>query len=197
MIAPGAFQELVDNYFDLRNRLAQLERDMQRSFKPGRVHAVDPDKGVRLDFGPDENGEPKLSAWLPHPEQGGEATSWVPPTVGQSLLMVTPPGSDTRKAFLVRAGYCDEFTAPVRKLDENVFDFGECRLTVRRNEIVVNVGSSKITMTTDKIIIDAEKVVTIGDTRLGLDDESDITKPLPSVETTLGPAKQTYAKVNS
>ncbi len=135
MISESAFNELLDHYFDLRNRVAQLERDAQRAIKPGRVAAVDPDKGVRLDFGPDENGEPKLSAWLPHPEQGGEATSWVPPTVGQSLLMITPPGSDTRKAFLVRAGYCDEFTAPVRKLNENVFDFEKTRITVREEEL--------------------------------------------------------------
>ena len=92
MISESAFNELLDHYFDLRNRVAQLERDAQRAIKPGRVAAVDPDKGVRLDFGPDENGEPKLSAWLPHPEQGGEATSWVPPTVGQSLLMITQIG---------------------------------------------------------------------------------------------------------
>lgn len=195
MISESAFQELLDHYFDLRNRVAQLERDAQRAIKPGRVAAVDPDKGVRLDFGPDENGEPKLSAWLPHPEQGGEATSWVPPTVGQSLLMITPPGSDTRKAFLVRAGYCDEFTAPVRNLSENVFDFGDARITVRRNEIVVTVGATKLTIAGDHFYVESEKVATIGDTRLGLDSENDINQPLPKVETTLGPAKKTYAKV--
>jgi phage baseplate assembly protein gpV len=209
MISVAAFTELLQHFFDLQQRVAQLERDAQRAIKPGRVAAVDPEKGVRLDFGPDDKGEPKLSAWLPHPEQGGEATTWVPPTVGQSLLMITPAGDDTRKAFLVRAGYCDDFTAPVRNLDENVFDFGDARIVVKRGQIVVTVGDSMITIDRDKITFESERIInvvtdrfaTIGDTRLGLDTVAEIDDETKhrKVETqppTDTPAKQTWARIS-
>lgn len=198
MISQAAFTELVDAYFDLRNRLAVLERDISRSFKPGRVHEVDPTKGVRLDFGPDDKGEPKLSAWLPYPEQGGEAKTMIWPTKGQILTMVTPVGSDTRKAFLMRGGFCDDFEQPTTDPEEMVLiDFGDVRITARRNELKLRVGTSIVVMKHDRILATADLIATIGPTKLGLKNENEAEQPFPKVQTTLGEAIRTFAKVGA
>lgn len=190
-----ALAELRSEIISLRQRVASLERNSGKQIQAGRVAEVDPDKGIRLDMG-DAGGEQKLTPWLPHPEQGGEATSWVPPTVGQVLLMVTPYGDNTEKAYVVRAGYCDEFTAPVRNLNENVFNFGDVRLTVRKEEFEIKVGETKVVFEKDKIKLLSELIATIGPTKLGLDTEQEVENEFPVVETVIAPAKQTYAKVS-
>lgn len=190
MIPQSEFGDLVGIVVDMRREIAQLKRELANMVKVGTVSDVDAKKGYRLDFGQDENGQPKKSAWLPHPESGGAAKSWIPLSVGQTAAMVTPPG-DTRQGFLVRGGFSDQNPQPSENTNENVFTFGQVKIEIRDAEVIVSLGGTSLTMTPSKAVIKAESIFGIGKTAMGVDGEE---FPL-RVVTVAGPAKQLFSKV--
>lgn len=143
MIPQSEFGDLVGIVVDMRREIAQLKRELANMVKVGTVSDVDAKKGYRLDFGQDENGQPKKSAWLPHPESGGAAKSWIPLSVGQTAAMVTPPG-DTRQGFLVRGGFSDKNPQPSENTDENVFTFGPWRISLDAGVLSVTGPKVKV-----------------------------------------------------
>lgn len=159
----SSISDLTDLVIDLRRRIATLERDVARN-KIGTVCDIDPAKGYRLQFGADEDGQPKKSAWLPHPEQGGEARTWMPMSLGQAAMLVSSPG-DSRKAILVRGGFAGAFGPPSQSMDEVVLaDFGEARVLVKRDRIVLSVGANSIAITADDIVaLVGRSTITVAD----------------------------------
>lgn len=133
MIHPGELSDLTEIVIEARREISALRREVANMVKVGVVCDVDATKGYRLEFGTRE-GEKKKTAWLPHPEQGGDARSWVPLTVGEICTLIGPPG-DVRQSVLIRSGFSDTFKQPSSDLKENVFDYGKSRITVREEEI--------------------------------------------------------------
>ncbi len=163
----SALDDIIAELIDLRREVATLKRDLAASHRAGTVCDVDAEKGYRLQFGLDEKGEPKKSPWLPHPEQGADSKSWVPLAVGQVCMLVSPPG-DPRKAFLMRGGFCDQYGPPSESLEEDVFERGNSRLEVRKNDIDVKSGE-KIEMTVDRSFVE----LTPDKARIGVRTEPD------------------------
>lgn len=151
--------ELVEIINEMRADIAQLRRDMANMVRIGTVSDTDAEKGYRLQFSTDDGSDPKKSPWLPHPEQGGGATSWVPLWKGQVVTTVSPPG-DPRQALLMRGGFTDAYQQPSKVLTDNVFEYDKSRMTVRKDEIrAVTVTLNKRAQETANLMgVDAVKI---------------------------------------
>ncbi|MDP2358643.1 MAG: baseplate assembly protein [Beijerinckiaceae bacterium] len=157
MFNADEFGELIKVTVDLSREVAQLKRELAGMVKVGRVAETDAQKGYRLDFGNDDNGQPKLSPWLPHPEAGGKAKSWFPLSPGQVVAMMTPPG-DPRQGFLLRDGFTDQYKQPSENLQENVFEFGNARVVIKDDHASITVGSASITIANGVITLKASQI---------------------------------------
>lgn len=117
---------------ELRQEVAELKRQAARN-QFGTVCDRDPVKGFRVQVGVDDDGQPKKTAWLPHPDQGGEGRSWAPLSIGQTVMVMTPHG-DPRKAAVIRCGFNGEFEPPSQSLDEHSYEFGKAKIILRKEE---------------------------------------------------------------
>ena len=145
MFNADEFGELVRTAVDLSREVGELKRQLAGMVKVGTVAETDAKKGYRLDFGKDDNGQPKLSPWLPHPESGGKAKSWFPMSKGQVVAMMTPPG-DNRQGILLRGGFTDQYKQPSQNMQENVFEYGNVRIEVKDGRVRIKAAAAEITM---------------------------------------------------
>lgn len=97
----------------LMRRLSALERRLSALYRTGEVAEVQlrPYR-VRVDIGPDEEGEPVLTDFLPvFVQRSGRVRIWTPLSVGERVEVISPGGEDA-SAF-VRAGlFSMDFEAP-------------------------------------------------------------------------------------
>jgi hypothetical protein len=138
------FESLLDMLMETRRELAAVKRELSLAVKVGVVSDVDAEKGYRLEFGT-LDGKKKKTAWLPHPEHGGDALSWVPLSVGQIVTQIGPPG-DPRQSVLLRSGFTDQYKQPSKKLDENVFEYGKSKVTVRKERVLIQCDESYVNL---------------------------------------------------
>ena len=157
MFSAEEFADLVAIVVDLTREVAQLKRELAGMVKVGTVAETDAKKGYRLDFGKDDNGQSKLSPWLPHPESGGKAKSWFPMSKGQVVAMMTPPG-DPRQGFMLRDGFTDQYKQPSQNLQENVFEYGNVRVVMKDDHASITAGSASITIANGEITLKASKI---------------------------------------
>jgi hypothetical protein len=149
---------------------------------------VDPGDGdkpwrVRLLIGPE--GQPKfLSPWIPYHQIAGALKVHTPPSVGQQMTMLNPTG-DFRQAVVIPLTWSDAIESPSRRGDEHVLTFGQVRITIREDRVIVKVGEREILVTT-------EEVRTVGRTVLGMDSEEG--GESARVRTVDGVAEQVFAK---
>lgn len=143
---------LTEMLIEVRREIAELRREAANMIRTGTVAAVDPARGYRVDIGPDDQGQPKLTPWLPHPEAGGDLLSWAPLTVGQVVTLLCSPG-DPRKAVLLRSGFTDQFRAPSQNLEENVVRYGQSTVVMRKEKTEVTVGDSFADLRLDKAFV--------------------------------------------
>jgi len=59
---------------------------------------------------------------------------------------------------LVRGGVCDQFPQPSQSLDENVFTFGDVRITVVKDPVTVAVDQVKLIVSRAGVVIEEGKV---------------------------------------
>ncbi len=143
---------LTEMLIEVRREIAELRREAANMIRTGTVAAVDPARGYRVDIGPDDQGQPKLTPWLPHPEAGGDLLSWAPLTVGQVVTLLGSPG-DPRKAVLLRSGFTDQFQAPSQDIEENMLEYGRSKVIVRKENTLVNVGDSFADLRPDRAFV--------------------------------------------
>ena len=93
-------------------RLSALERRVSAVFRTGKVAEVQLSPyRVRVDIGPDEDGEPVLTDLLPVVvPRSGEVRTWSPLTVGERTAVLSPGGEDA-SAFVWPALVSAEFDA--------------------------------------------------------------------------------------
>lgn len=97
----------------LLRRLSALERRVSALFRTGKVAEVQlAPYRVRVDLGPDGEGEPVLTDLLPVAvARAGEVRTWSPLTVGERVEVLSPGGEDA--AVFVRPSLISEdFEAP-------------------------------------------------------------------------------------
>jgi phage baseplate assembly protein gpV len=142
---------MYDVITGLKIDLEMMKTRFGQMIRIGPIEVIDPVKGYRIKLADGEDG-PFLSPWLPHPESGGQTSSWVPLSKGQVVGILSPNG-DLRQGVLLRSGFTDDNQPPSADLVANVFKaFGitvtmkdgkttfECDVTIKGNvEIEGNV----------------------------------------------------------
>lgn len=110
---------MIDVIVGLRADIEMLKTAFGAALKVGPVEEIDPQKGYRLNLGEGSNGQPFLSPWYPHPESGGQTSSWVPLSKGQIVGVVNPTG-DPRQGVMFRGGFGGANGPPSADLAANV-----------------------------------------------------------------------------
>ncbi|MCR5941105.1 baseplate assembly protein [Ochrobactrum sp. XJ1] len=126
------YRELLSLKIDIE----MLKTAFGNSMKVGPIAAIDPKRGYRIKFGEDENGEPFLSPWYPHPESGGNSSTWMPLSLGQIVGMVNPNG-DTRQGLLIRGGFSDANQPPSEDMLANVLRAFGVSVTVKDGTVTI------------------------------------------------------------
>lgn len=121
----------------LKIDIEMLKTAFGNSMKVGPIAAIDARRGYRIKFGEDENGEPFLSPWYPHPESGGNSSTWMPLSMGQIVGMVNPNG-DTRQGLLIRGGFSDANQPPSEDILANVLRAFGVSVTVKDGTVTID-----------------------------------------------------------
>ncbi|MFI3903766.1 baseplate assembly protein [Ochrobactrum sp. S1502_03] len=124
------------NLVGMKIDIEMLKTAFGKSLKVGPVAAIDAEKGYRIKFGEDENGQPFLSPWYPHPESGGASSTWMPLSLGQIVGMINPNG-DPRQGLLIRGGFSDANQPPSNDLLASVFRAFGVNATVKDGKITI------------------------------------------------------------
>ncbi len=127
---------MIQSLIGMKIDMEMLKTAFDNSIKVGRVAAVDAAKGYRIKLGEDENGQPYLSPWYPHPESGGNSSTWMPLSEGQIVGVINPTG-DPRQGLLVRGGFSDENAPPSSDLLANVLRAFGVTATVKDGTVTI------------------------------------------------------------
>ena len=120
-------------------RLAALERRVSALFRTGKVVDVQLDPyRVRIDIGPDDDGEPVVTDLLPvFVPRSAEVGDWDPLNEGERVAVLSPAGEDA-SAFVLPAlismdfgAVSDEASAVVRRFGSS----GDASAEVARVEV--------------------------------------------------------------
>ena len=139
-----AIRELVE----LAARVTDMERRMASVIRHGTVAEVDAERQrVRINFGPAHGGNGEfLSPWIPYAQFSGALRVHTPPTVGQQLTAMSPTG-DFQQAVAVPLTHHAGNPSPSTEGDENVITYGNVRMTLADDLVLVDVGGSIFKMT--------------------------------------------------
>ena len=134
-----AIREIVE----LVARVTDLERRVSGMMRHGRVAEVDMDMlRVRLDLGPAHgSGGRFLSPWVPYAQFAGALKVHTPPEVGQQFTLVSPTG-DFQQAVAMPLHWSSPNPTPSNWTSENVLTFGDVRIEIKKDQVVIKVGNS-------------------------------------------------------
>jgi phage baseplate assembly protein V len=128
---------------EILHRLTELERRVANTVRPGKVVKVDPAKGlVKLKVAELETG------WLPWMTQAGDINAYIPPAVGQQMLLISPSG-EPGQGWAAPGGFSNQFTQPH---DQG----GQMKIT--HGSVIIFTDGQKIHVTADHAVIEAGKV---------------------------------------
>jgi phage baseplate assembly protein V len=192
---------LEEYLVEIYGKLAELERRQANMIRHGRVTDVDAKKQlVRIRLNPDDEQETLKSGWVPYSNFGGEYKFHNPPSVGQNMTLMSP-GGDPRQSIAMPFTWCNQFSSPSDKQDEHVIKFGDFKMTIKKDNLKIEVGNSSIEMTKDKIVSTSQKVKDVGKSYLGLPSEDAETKQVviqgdQSSKRVLAPAVETDPEID-
>ena len=130
----------------LAQRVADLERRMGGTSRPGTVEEVYPDEGkVRLRLGEGAEEGPYLSAKIPYAQTAGDVKIHNPPSAGQQMTAMAPDG-DLRNAVAVPMTFSDAIASPSGAGDNHVITFGSVTITMTPGSLTLAVGGSSIVL---------------------------------------------------
>lgn len=127
------FRDLVAMKIDVE----MLKTAFGKSIKVGPIEQIDAKRGYRIKLGEDENGQPFLSPWYPHPESGGDTSTWAPLSRGQIVGMINPTG-DPRQGILLRGGFSDSNQPPSNDLLANVLKAFGVTVTIKDGTVHIS-----------------------------------------------------------
>ena len=141
-----AFSKLFQRIEELERVVNSQSRQINNLFREGRIVEVHPDKGTAVVEMFGDGSKTKQIPWL---TQAGDINDFVPPSVGQRVIIASPTGEPGR-AVIMPGGYSDQFQQP--------HDAG--------SEAMRKVGSSSDLMTGSKRRIVADEIEFIGNVRI-------------------------------
>lgn len=144
---------MYDIIVGLRTDVEMLKTAFGNALKVGPIEEIDPEKGYRLKLGEGADGQPYLSPWYPHPESGGQTSSWFPLSKGQIVGVMNPSG-DARQGVMFRGGFSGENGAPSQDLAMNV---------LKALGIEISMKDGALTIKSEKVKIEAD-VEIVGNT---------------------------------
>jgi len=128
-----------DHITQLWARVSELERRAANMVRHGPVTDVDTKKQlVRIQLGPDADGQPFKSAWTPYAQMAGDFKFHNPPVKGQNMSLFAP-GGDPAQAIAVPFTWSSKQTSPSTKEDEHVTTFGAYRKTLTKKSVLIKV----------------------------------------------------------
>lgn len=120
---------MIDEIVALKIDVEMLKSVFGNSVKVGPVEEINAEKGYRIKLGDGPDG-PYLSPWYPHPESGGQSSSWMPLSKGQKVGVITAAG-DPRQGVLLRGGFAGDNAAPSSDLAANVLEAFGIKITMK------------------------------------------------------------------
>lgn len=129
-------QELAN----LRNRIAELERMMDNTFRMGTVEEVNPKDGLmRLKIGKDSEGNDQLSPWRPYAQMAGALKLHSPVSKGQNMILISPAG-DTSQGVAFPMSWNNANANPGENAEANVLTFGDVKISLEGGAVTFAVG---------------------------------------------------------
>lgn len=132
---------MIDILTGLRIDLEMLKTRFAEMIRVGPIEEIDAVKGYRIKLADGDDG-PVLSPWLPHPESGGQSSSWMPLSKGQVVGILSPNG-DLRQGVLLRSGFTYSNQPPSEDLEANVLKAFGITITMKGGTVKVE-GDVKI-----------------------------------------------------
>lgn len=145
---------------DLRTDLEMLRTAFGNSLKVGPIEEVDAKKGYRINWGKGPDG-PYLSPWYPHPESGGQTSTWFPLSKGQIVGVMHPHG-DMRQGVMFRGGFSEKNPQQSEDLEQNLYKALGVLLTVK-DGVVTLEGDLVVKGNVDLGDLGGPRVARIGD----------------------------------
>lgn len=127
-------QSMMETLVDMQRRMGGV------SIK-GTVSAdhIDPKAGmVRLVIGQDDDGNAVLSPWVPYAQTAGALKIHSAPSAGQTMEISSDSG-DVEQGTARPLHWSDENKSPSDKGNEHVITFGNAKIELRSDELVVTV----------------------------------------------------------
>lgn len=153
----------VTEVLRLRADVERLKAAFGEALIVGTVEHVDAERGYRINLGEGTEG-PMLSPWLPHPESGGQTSSWMPLSKGQIVSLFSPSG-DLRQGVLMRAGFGGENNPPSQELAANVLEAFGIRLSMVGG--VLRIEADRLEVSASGIDMEADTTALVGTVKLG------------------------------
>jgi phage baseplate assembly protein gpV len=137
----------------LVERVARLEQRVANSVVHGKVTDVDASKQLaRVQIGEDENGQPVKSPWVPYGQMAGALKVHAPPSVGQNMTMMNPTG-DPSQGILMPMTWNNANESPSKNGNENVLTYGNVRVELKNDHVLLKVGSTELKITGGEIAL--------------------------------------------
>ncbi len=142
-----------------RAEIENLKSVIVEMIQVGPVHDINAEKGYRIKLGEDEEGNPYLSPWKPHPETSKTS---VPLKVGQMVGTLNPSG-DQRQGLLLPGGYSKDHEPPNTDMEANVFQDAGVRIQIKGGTLQIEAEQAiEITVGGVKHVISGGGIDTTG-----------------------------------
>lgn len=117
-------------------RREELERRLRNVVREGRVTELDATNNrVRIAFAQDDQGKDVVGPPIPWVERAGAIRTWMPPSVGEQVMMFSPGGEISAASWALPGGYSDQFQKPHDKGAEHKLVIGGTSLLMKDGEV--------------------------------------------------------------
>ncbi|NYZ70241.1 phage baseplate assembly protein V [Endozoicomonas sp. SM1973] len=108
---------------EILQRLEALERRLAQVVVRGRIHAVDPTRGLaKVEYGAE--GQQQTTGWLPwKPQRTGKTITWSPPDIGEGATVISE--GDLTLGEIIPGSYYDQFPAPSANPDVHLTRYAD------------------------------------------------------------------------
>lgn len=155
---------------ELEERIEQLDRRLNNMVREARVTKVDAEKGlVKVE------AHGLASGWMPWLTRAGDIREWVPPTIGERVVCVSPTG-EPGQGFMLAGGYSSQFAQPstdpgerLIQLGDNIISMtkaraivgfkGEGRVVVKKDLVKLKTKDGHVVLKDGDIIVSTEPIV--------------------------------------